>query len=99
MPWTCSVVPFSISLPRAGTLRVLVEENGEQRKLFSISAMEGDTWHRGHVTVQADTDWKVRKIPGSSRCDGGAMLTMGKMGVPPTIRGCQPQCALPTGGV
>lgn len=40
-----------------------MEENGEQRKLFSISAMEGDTWHRGHVTVRADTDWKVREVP------------------------------------
>lgn len=63
LPWTCSTAPFSVALPRAGTLSVLVEENSEQRKLFSISAMEGDTWHRGHVTVRADTDWKVREVP------------------------------------
>uniref|UniRef100_A0A669Q3Y4 MAM domain containing 4 n=1 Tax=Phasianus colchicus TaxID=9054 RepID=A0A669Q3Y4_PHACC len=58
-PAQCLAFWYHISLSRAGTLRVLVEENGEQRKLFSISAMEGDTWHRGHVTVWADTDWKA----------------------------------------
>lgn len=63
LPWTCRTAPFSVALPHAGTLSILVEENGEQRKLFSISAMEGDTWHRGHVTVRADTDWKVREVP------------------------------------
>lgn len=34
------------------------------RKLFSMSTMEGDTWHRSHATVQADGDWKVRQGPG-----------------------------------
>ncbi|POI23331.1 hypothetical protein CIB84_012921, partial [Bambusicola thoracicus] len=59
MPAQCLAFWYQLSAAAPGTLCVLVEENGEQRKLFSISTMEGDTWHRGHVTVWADTDWKV----------------------------------------
>ncbi|OXB66521.1 hypothetical protein ASZ78_011636 [Callipepla squamata] len=58
-PTQCLAFWYQLSAAAPGTLHVLVEENGEQRKLFSVSTMEGDTWHRGHVTVQADTDWKV----------------------------------------
>ncbi|XP_024997192.3 apical endosomal glycoprotein isoform X1 [Gallus gallus] len=58
-PAQCLAFWYQLSAAAPGTLSILVEENGEQRKLFSISAMEGDTWHRGHVTVRADTDWKV----------------------------------------
>uniref|UniRef100_A0A8C2TZ18 MAM domain containing 4 n=1 Tax=Coturnix japonica TaxID=93934 RepID=A0A8C2TZ18_COTJA len=58
-PAQCLAFWYQLSAAAPGTLCVLVEENGERRKLFSISTMEGDTWHRGHVTVRADTDWKV----------------------------------------
>ncbi|XP_065593274.1 apical endosomal glycoprotein [Cyrtonyx montezumae] len=58
-PAQCLAFWYQLSAAAPGILHILMEENGEQRKLFSISTMEGDTWHRGHVTVQADMDWKV----------------------------------------
>nr|XP_038021098.1 apical endosomal glycoprotein isoform X1 [Anas platyrhynchos] len=45
--------------PWAGSLSILVEDSGVLRKLFSMSTMEGDTWHRSQATVQADGDWKA----------------------------------------
>uniref|UniRef100_A0A8D0G040 MAM domain containing 4 n=1 Tax=Strix occidentalis caurina TaxID=311401 RepID=A0A8D0G040_STROC len=32
---------------------------GVRRKVMGVSAMEGDVWHRGHVTVRPDGDWQA----------------------------------------
>ncbi|NXK54334.1 AEGP protein, partial [Chauna torquata] len=55
----CLAFWYQLSTGAPGSLSVLVEETGVRRKLFSVSTMERDAWHRGHVTVQADGDWKV----------------------------------------
>ncbi|XP_064324526.1 apical endosomal glycoprotein isoform X2 [Phalacrocorax carbo] len=43
----------------AGSLGVFVEQSGVRRKVMSVSTMEGDAWHRGHVTLQPDGVWQV----------------------------------------
>lgn len=60
-------------VPWAGSLGVFVEQSGVRRKVMSVSAMEGDTWHRGHVTVWAEGAWQVRwsRVLGPSRWGGG----------------------------
>lgn len=60
-------------VPWAGSLSVFMEQSGLRRKVMSVSAMEGVGWHRGHVTVQPDGDWQVRRgrVPGTSRWGAG----------------------------
>lgn len=63
-PW----IPAPWWVPWAGFLGVFVEQSGVRRKVMGISTMEGDAWHRGHVTVWPDGDWQVRwsRVPGTS---------------------------------
>ncbi|XP_074871606.1 apical endosomal glycoprotein isoform X2 [Carettochelys insculpta] len=42
-----------------GSLTLHVEENGLQRRLFSVSSVQGDAWRQGRVTVPATGAWKV----------------------------------------
>ncbi|NXI67052.1 AEGP protein, partial [Anseranas semipalmata] len=58
-PAQCLAFWYQLSTGAPGSLSILVEESGVRRKLFSVSTMEGEAWHRGHVTVQADEDWKA----------------------------------------
>uniref|UniRef100_A0A8B9DUB8 MAM domain containing 4 n=1 Tax=Anser cygnoides TaxID=8845 RepID=A0A8B9DUB8_ANSCY len=58
-PAQCLAFWYQLSTGDPGSLSILVEESGVLRKLFSMSTMEGDTWHRSHATVQADGDWKA----------------------------------------
>lgn len=47
--------------PGAGSLGVFVEQSGVRRRVLAVSSAEGDAWHRGHATVEADGDWQVRQ--------------------------------------
>ncbi|XP_075295795.1 apical endosomal glycoprotein isoform X2 [Opisthocomus hoazin] len=58
-PAQCLAFWYQLSTGTPGSLGVFVEESGVQRKVLSVSAMEGDAWHRGHVTVRADDDWQA----------------------------------------
>lgn len=44
-----------------GSLTVGVKEKGVQRRLFSVSSVQGDAWRYGKVTVQVAEDWQVRQ--------------------------------------
>ncbi|KFU85340.1 Apical endosomal glycoprotein, partial [Chaetura pelagica] len=55
----CLAFWYQLSAQTPGSLGVFVEQNMVRRKVMSVSTMEGDSWHRGHVTVQPDGDWQV----------------------------------------
>ncbi|NXO39912.1 AEGP protein, partial [Locustella ochotensis] len=55
----CLAFWYQLSAATPGSLRVFVEQSRVRRKVLSISTMEGSNWHRSHVTIQPDGDWKV----------------------------------------
>ncbi|KAM9370776.1 apical endosomal glycoprotein [Phaethornis superciliosus] len=59
-PTQCLAFWYQLSAGTPGSLGVFVEQSGVRRKVMDVSTMEGDAWHRGHVTVQPDGDWQVR---------------------------------------
>lgn len=71
-PWT----PDPWWVPWAGFLGVFVEQSGVRRKVMGISTMEGDAWHRGHVTVRPDGDWQVRWCRGPLCQEGDRLRLM-----------------------
>ncbi|NXW20696.1 AEGP protein, partial [Circaetus pectoralis] len=58
-PAQCLAFWYQLSARTPGFLGVFVEQSGVRRKVMSISTMEGDAWHRGHVTVRPDGDWQA----------------------------------------
>ncbi|XP_014805198.1 PREDICTED: apical endosomal glycoprotein [Calidris pugnax] len=58
-PTQCLAFWYQLSTGTPGSLGVFVEESGVRRKVMSVSAMEGDAWHLGHVTVRPDGDWQA----------------------------------------
>ncbi|XP_026514262.1 apical endosomal glycoprotein [Terrapene carolina triunguis] len=50
---------YQLSPSDPGSLAVCVKEKGVQRRLFSVSSVQGDAWRYGKVTVQAAEDWQV----------------------------------------
>ncbi|KAM6192740.1 apical endosomal glycoprotein [Sarcoramphus papa] len=58
-PAQCLAFWYQLSARTPGSLGVFVEQSGVRRKVMGMSAMEGDAWHRGHVTVWPDGDWQV----------------------------------------
>ncbi|KAF1416260.1 Apical endosomal glycoprotein, partial [Spheniscus humboldti] len=58
-PAQCLAFWYQLSAGTPGSLGVFVEQSGVQRKVMSVTTMEGDAWHRGHVTVRPDGDWQV----------------------------------------
>ncbi|NWY60766.1 AEGP protein, partial [Chionis minor] len=58
-PAQCLAFWYQLSAGAPGSLSVFVEQSGVRRKAMSVSAMEGDAWHRGHITVQPDGDWQA----------------------------------------
>ncbi|NXG54983.1 AEGP protein, partial [Hemiprocne comata] len=55
----CLAFWYQMSARTPGSLGIFVEQSMVRRKVMSVSTMEGDAWHRGHVTVQPDGDWQV----------------------------------------
>ncbi|XP_052670986.1 apical endosomal glycoprotein isoform X5 [Harpia harpyja] len=58
-PAQCLAFWYQLSGRTPGFLGVFVEQSGVRRKVMGISTMEGDAWHRGHVTVRPDGDWQA----------------------------------------
>ncbi|NXN36921.1 AEGP protein, partial [Rhinoptilus africanus] len=58
-PTQCLAFWYQLSAGTPGSLDVFVEQSGVKRKVMSVSTMEGDAWHRGHVTIQTDEDWQA----------------------------------------
>ncbi|NWU69545.1 AEGP protein, partial [Pterocles burchelli] len=58
-PAQCLAFWYQLSARTPGSLSVFVEQSGVRRQVMGVSAMEGDVWHRGHVTVQPDGDWQA----------------------------------------
>uniref|UniRef100_A0A8B9NBZ6 MAM domain containing 4 n=1 Tax=Accipiter nisus TaxID=211598 RepID=A0A8B9NBZ6_9AVES len=58
-PAQCLAFWYQLSARTPGFLGVFVEQSGVRRKVMGISTMEGDAWHRGHVTVRPDGDWQA----------------------------------------
>uniref|UniRef100_A0A8D0G150 MAM domain containing 4 n=1 Tax=Strix occidentalis caurina TaxID=311401 RepID=A0A8D0G150_STROC len=58
-PTQCLAFWYQLSAGTPGSLGVFVEQSGVRRKVMGVSAMEGDVWHRGHVTVRPDGDWQA----------------------------------------
>ncbi|XP_077692352.1 apical endosomal glycoprotein [Eretmochelys imbricata] len=50
---------YQLSPSDPGSLTVGVKEKGVQRRLFSVSSVQGDAWRYGKVTVQVAQDWQV----------------------------------------
>ncbi|NWR64997.1 AEGP protein, partial [Bucorvus abyssinicus] len=59
VPSQCLAFWFQLSARTPGSLGVFVKQSGVRRKVMDISTMEGNAWHRGHVTIQPDGDWQV----------------------------------------
>ncbi|KAM6337543.1 apical endosomal glycoprotein [Alca torda] len=55
----CLAFWYQLSAGTPGSLNVFMEQSGVKRKVMRISTMEGDAWHRGHITVQPDGDWQA----------------------------------------
>ncbi|XP_075376121.1 apical endosomal glycoprotein [Mycteria americana] len=58
-PAQCLAFWYQLSTGTPGSLGVFVEQSGVRRKVMGVSTMEGDAWHRGHITVRPDGDWQV----------------------------------------
>ncbi|NXL68291.1 AEGP protein, partial [Chordeiles acutipennis] len=58
-PAQCLAFWYQLSAGTPGSLNVFVEQSGVRRKVMGVSTMEGDAWHRGHVTVRPDGNWQV----------------------------------------
>ncbi|NWZ57902.1 AEGP protein, partial [Haliaeetus albicilla] len=58
-PAQCLAFWYQLSARTPGFLGVFVEQSGVRRKVMGISTMEGDAWHRGHITVRPDGDWQA----------------------------------------
>ncbi|XP_054704144.1 apical endosomal glycoprotein [Grus americana] len=58
-PAQCLAFWYQLSTGTPGSLGVFVEQSGVRRKVMGMSAMEGDVWHRSHITVQQDEDWQA----------------------------------------
>ncbi|XP_039362911.1 apical endosomal glycoprotein [Mauremys reevesii] len=50
---------YQLSPSDPGSLMVFMKEKGVQRRLFSVSSVQGDAWRYGKVTVQAAEDWQA----------------------------------------
>ncbi|XP_074916785.1 apical endosomal glycoprotein [Chelonoidis abingdonii] len=50
---------YQLSPSDPGSLTVFMKEKGVQRRLFSVSSVQGDTWRYSKVTVQAAEDWQA----------------------------------------
>ncbi|KAH1179377.1 hypothetical protein KIL84_021960 [Mauremys mutica] len=50
---------YQLSPSDPGSLTVFMKEKGVQRRLFSVSSVQGDAWRYGKVTVQAAEDWQA----------------------------------------
>ncbi|NWI90946.1 AEGP protein, partial [Pitta sordida] len=59
VPIQCLAFWYQLSAGTPGSLGVFVKQSGTQRKVLSVSTMEGSGWNHGHVTVQPDGDWQV----------------------------------------
>uniref|UniRef100_A0A8B9FZ80 MAM domain-containing protein n=1 Tax=Amazona collaria TaxID=241587 RepID=A0A8B9FZ80_9PSIT len=58
-PAQCLAFWYQLSASTPGSLGVFVEQSGVRRRVLAVSGVEGDAWHRGHATVEADGDWQV----------------------------------------
>ncbi|XP_042642368.1 apical endosomal glycoprotein [Tyto alba] len=58
-PSQCLAFWYQLSAGTPGSLGVFVEQSGLRRKVMAVSTTEGDTWHRGQVTVWPDGDWQA----------------------------------------
>ncbi|KAM6110317.1 apical endosomal glycoprotein [Pterocles gutturalis] len=58
-PAQCLAFWYQLSARTPGSFSIFVEQSGVRRQVMGMSAMEGDAWHRGHVTVQPDGDWQA----------------------------------------
>uniref|UniRef100_A0A663NEH0 MAM domain containing 4 n=1 Tax=Athene cunicularia TaxID=194338 RepID=A0A663NEH0_ATHCN len=58
-PTQCLAFWYQLSAGTPGSLGIFMEQSGVRRKVMGVSTMEGDMWHRGHVTVRPDGDWQV----------------------------------------
>ncbi|KAM9521734.1 apical endosomal glycoprotein [Guaruba guarouba] len=59
-PAQCLAFWYQLSASTPGSLGVFVEQSGVRRRVLAVSSAEGDAWHRGHATVEADGDWQVK---------------------------------------
>ncbi|NXH22444.1 AEGP protein, partial [Bucco capensis] len=55
----CLAFWYQLSTGTPGSFRVFVEQSGVRRQVMSVSAMDGNAWHRGQVTIQPDGDWQL----------------------------------------
>ncbi|XP_054853157.1 apical endosomal glycoprotein [Eublepharis macularius] len=55
----CVMFWYYLSSSNPGTLTVYVEERGTQRKMLSISAMQGEVWRYSNFSVQVQDEWQV----------------------------------------
>ncbi|XP_053940464.1 apical endosomal glycoprotein isoform X2 [Cuculus canorus] len=58
-PTQCLAFWYQLSATTPGSLSVSMEQSGVRMKVLDVSAVAGDTWHRGHVTVRPDGDWQA----------------------------------------
>ncbi|NXS75447.1 AEGP protein, partial [Pandion haliaetus] len=58
-PAQCLAFWYQLSARTPGSLGVFVEQSGVRRKVMGISTMEGDAWHRSHVTIWPDGGWQA----------------------------------------
>ncbi|NXA09351.1 AEGP protein, partial [Sapayoa aenigma] len=59
VPTQCLAFWYQLSAGNPGSLGVFMKQSGVQRKVLSVSTMEGSSWNRGHITLQPDGDWQV----------------------------------------
>ncbi|NXP53011.1 AEGP protein, partial [Heliornis fulica] len=58
-PTQCLSFWYQLSAGTPGSLSVFVEQSRVRRKMMGVNTMEGDAWHRGHITIQPDEDWQA----------------------------------------
>ncbi|NWH72664.1 AEGP protein, partial [Piaya cayana] len=58
-PAQCLSFWYQLSTGTPGSLSVFMEQRGAWTKVLDVSAGEGHTWHRGHVTVRPDGNWQA----------------------------------------
>ncbi|NWV78566.1 AEGP protein, partial [Dasyornis broadbenti] len=59
VPVQCLAFWYQLSTGTPGSLGVFVEQSGVRRKVLSVSTVEGNNWHRSHITIQPDGNWQV----------------------------------------
>nr|XP_056716098.1 apical endosomal glycoprotein [Euleptes europaea] len=55
----CVMFWYYLSISDPGSLTVYVEERGTQRKMLSISTMQGEAWRYSNFSVQVQDEWQV----------------------------------------